>query len=119
MSRILLVDDDPGVRFAWEHVLFDAGHQVDTAESVEAGCQLIALHNYALVIADGRLSDGTGMMVADAAHEKGIPAMIVTGYAFSLHEAGVDLAQYDVLLKPIRPSELLEAVERLLGAAEY
>ena len=42
-------------------------------------------------------------------------AVIMTGYAFVLQEAGVDLAQYDVLLKPISPEELLYSVEKMLA----
>jgi DNA-binding response OmpR family regulator len=114
MVRILLVEDDPAVRLLWEHVLLDADYEVDTADTVEAGCELLALHDYGLVVADGRLSDGTGMVVADAAREKGIPALIVTAYAFSLREAGFELAEYDLQLKPLRPSELLNAVARAL-----
>jgi len=56
------------------------------------------------------------MMLADSAREKGIPALIITGYAFVLHETGVDLAQYDVLLKPISPEELLTTVAQALAA---
>lgn len=117
MARLLLVDDDAAVRFVWEHVLFDAGHQVDSVDTMEAGCDLVARRDYDLVIADGKLGDGSGLAVADAARAHGFPALVVTGYAFTLHEPGVDLAQYDLLLKPLRPAELVEAVERVLAAA--
>jgi DNA-binding response OmpR family regulator len=115
MARILLVEDDYTVRTLWEHVLFDAEHHVDAADTVAAGCELIDRRDYDLVIADGRLGDGTGITVADAAREKGVPSLIATGYAFSLREDGHDLDAYDVLLKPLRPSELVYAVERALA----
>jgi DNA-binding NtrC family response regulator len=115
MARILLVEDDPEVRILVEHVLLDAGYEVDSCETVEGGSELLSRRNYDLVIADGRLQDGTGMMLADDARERGTAALIMTGYAFVLHEAGVDLAQYDVLLKPIGPEELLGSVEKALA----
>ena len=38
---------------------------------------------------------------------------IVTGYAFDLMKE--DLGRFDFLLKPVRPDELLQAVERVLA----
>ena len=114
MPRILLVEDDPDVRLLVEHVLLDAGYAVDTTDSVEGGQSLLECRRYDLVLADGRLPDGTGMMVADRAQELGdTPALIVTGYAFDLPRD--HLVRYDYLLKPVRPSELVTAVRRVLG----
>ena len=59
MARILLVEDDSTVRLLWEHVLLDAGYEIDIAETGEAACGRIAAHAYDLVIADGLLADGT------------------------------------------------------------
>lgn len=69
---------------------------------------------------DGRLPDGMGTMLADQAATTGVPAIIVTGYAFKLHEdePSIDLSRYNILLKRLRPSELLEAVAEALGARE-
>lgn len=116
MPRILLVEDDPELRILVEHVLLDAAYEVDSCETVEGGSELLDRRDYDLVIADGRLQDGNGMMLADKARELGTAALIMTGYAFVLQEAGVDLAQYDVLLKPISPEELLNSVEKSLAA---
>lgn len=114
MLRILLVEDDPEVRMLVEHVLLAAEYEVDTTATFEAGSKLLRRRHYDLVVADGRLEDGTGMMLADDAREIGIPALIMTGYAFVLHEAGADLSRYDVLLKPISPDELLASVATAL-----
>jgi DNA-binding NtrC family response regulator len=116
MPRILLVEDDPEVRLLVEHVLLDADYEVDAGETLERGSELLDRRDYDLVIADGRLADGTGMMLADIALRKGIPALIMTGYAFVLNEPGVKLGQYDVLLKPIRPEEILVTVANMLGS---
>jgi len=55
--------------------------------------------------------------LTDGATEKGIPALIITGYAFDVHNdaPGVDMSQYTILLKPLRPHELLTAVAAALG----
>lgn len=112
MIRILLVEDDAELRLLLEHVLLGAGYAVDTAATVAAAGALLAGAAYDLVLADGRLEDGTGMMVAARAEEAGSKALIITGYAFDLPKE--ELARYEFLLKPVGPGELLEAVERAL-----
>jgi hypothetical protein len=52
------------------------------------------------------------MEIADRAREKGLKTLIVTGYAFSMASGSLD--GYEVLLKPVRPTELLEAITRAL-----
>lgn len=112
MPRILLVEDDLDVRFIIEHVLIDAGHEVDTTGTMSGGAELIACRRYDLVIADGKLPDGTGMEVCDAAADKGLRCMMITGYAFTLPVGAAD--RYDILLKPLRPVEIVAAVDRAL-----
>jgi len=115
MDRILLVEDDPELRLLLEHVLLGAGYRVDTAATVAAAFDLLDGPPYDLVLADGRLEDGTGMMVAEKAGETGAKTLIITGYAFELPRD--QLGRYEYLLKPLRPSELLEAVDRVLHSA--
>jgi DNA-binding NtrC family response regulator len=115
VANILLVEDDPDVRLVVEHVLLDAGHGVDATENVAGGKECLACREYDLVLTDGRLPDGTGMELADNAAEKHIPALIITGYAFILRELAADPTRYRVLLKPLRPNELVEAVAQALA----
>jgi two-component system OmpR family response regulator len=113
MARILLVEDDVDVRTIMEHVLIDAGHEVDATGTEGSARDLLRYLAYDLVIADARLPDGTGMAVADDARENDTKALIVTGYAFTLPHGTFD--RYEVLLKPFRPAELLDAVARRLA----
>ena len=119
MARILLIEDDIDVRWVMQHVLLDAQHRVDTSSTLDGGLALLASRHYDLVVTDGRLPDGTGIALADKAEEKGVAALIVTGYAFGLRndEPGADLAKYNLLLKPVRPDELVNAVARALAAS--
>ena len=112
MSRILLVEDERDVRLILEHVLIDAGYAVDTAETASGARELLDGGSYDVLLADARLPDGTGMDLCDAAAEMGIKSIIITGYAFTLPAGVAD--RYDVLLKPIRPTEIISAIERVL-----
>ena len=112
MAHILLVEDDLDVCLVIEEALIDGGHAVDATGRVLAAFVLLGSHQFDLVVTDVRLPDGSGIEVADRAKEKGIPTLIVTGYAFNLPKD--ELNQFEFLLKPFRPKELLRAVERLL-----
>ena len=114
MSRILLVEDDQNVRVLLEHVLFDAGYEVDSATSLAEARSLLDTVNYDLLLADGRLPDGTGMELAERAEVGGAKILIITGYAFQL--VSEDLGRYEFLMKPVRPAELTAAIKRVLGA---
>jgi len=112
MSYILLVDDDPDVLVLFEEVLLSAGYQVDTAATFGEGNNLLAVGEYDLLLSDGQLPDGNGMMLADKAKARRIPALIVTGYLSWLHERNprIDINTYKVLRKPVTPQVLLRAI---------
>jgi DNA-binding NtrC family response regulator len=111
----LLIEDDSNVRMLMEHVLLRANYEVDVTSTVEEARALILAQAYDLVVTDGRLPDGTGLTLAELATKQGIPNLIVTAYAFDLMKEG--LGRFEFLLKPVRPDELLQAVERALDRA--
>jgi DNA-binding NtrC family response regulator len=115
MPRILLIEDDADVRGVFEHILVAEGYEVDAIGTIAGGRELLASRRYDLVLSDGRLPDGTGMELADQAAERDVPALIITGYAFILNELSREKEKYDFLLKPMRPTELVDAVNRALG----
>jgi CheY-like chemotaxis protein len=113
MPRILLLEDDVDVRVLMEHVLIGDRHQVDPVGTVAAAQTLLMRNHYDLVLADGVLPDGTGMELAHEAMRRGTPAIIITSYAFRWPKQ--DLARFELLLKPVRPAELLRAIEEVLN----
>jgi two-component system, NtrC family, response regulator HydG len=114
MPRVLLIEDEANVRVIIEHALVDGGYEVDAAGTVLIGHELLASRRYDLIVADARMPDGSGLELAEKARRTGVPALIITGYAFSLPRDELD--RFEFLLKPVRPSELLQAVERVLQA---
>jgi DNA-binding response OmpR family regulator len=112
MPRILVVDDDEGVRNLLEDVLGIANHEVDAAATVKAALALCEHNSYNLVLADLMLPDGSGIRVAEEAQRRGTPTIILTAYGHRFRKA--DLARFGLLLKPVRPPELLDAVEEAL-----
>lgn len=113
MARILLVEDDPDVKLLLEHVLQSAGYEVKAVETATHARPLIDVQPFDLLLTDGTLVDGTGVELADRAAARGLRAVIVTGNALALPSEG--LARHELLLKPLRPAELLSAIERILA----
>ena len=114
MARILLVEDDSHVQLLLEHVLRGEDHDVDTASTVEQARSRLQQRRYDLVVTDGKLPDGTGMMVGDMATAADTKTLIITGFALQL--PGDELRRFDYLLKPVRPAELLRAINRKLAS---
>lgn len=81
IERVLIVEDEPLVAFDTEHFLTSEGFQiVGTVDSVADG--LAAINDSAeldLVLVDVRLSDGSGVEVAQAARARGVQVLFVTG----------------------------------------
>ena len=113
-SRILLVEDDHDVRMLLEHVLRDGGYEVDATDCAAVARARLAVHEYDLVLADGVLTDGSGIAVADDAVALGTKTLIITGYMLRVGKD--ELERHEFLMKPVRPHELLAAVERRIAA---
>ena len=114
-KRILLVEDEPDIHYLMAHVLIDAGYAVDVAETVAAAWQYLDAQTYALVIADWRLPDGDGTVIAEAAAHLGANTLVMSGYLFQM--PGGRAERHETLMKPVRPQELVAAVERSIGKA--
>ena len=112
---ILLVEDDEQVCDILGEFLRDSGYQVDVAGTVTAACSLLAGGRaYNLVVTDGRLPDGNGLMIAQRASEQSIKVIIISGFPQEL--AAAERAQYPVLAKPFRLAVLSNAISDTLSA---
>jgi two-component system, NtrC family, response regulator HydG len=113
--HILFVEDDVDVRTAIEHVLLSEGHTINAVATLKEGSELLHSNDYDLVLVDGRLPDGVGTVLADQAVARNVPALLITAYAFILSEMAANPSRYHFLLKPVRPSELITALDRVLA----
>ena len=111
LTRLLVVEDEPLIAFATEHLLGDAGFEVvDTVDRVADAIRCIEEGTgIDLVLVDVNLADGSGMDVARAAHARGVQVMFVTGNCPG--EARAFAA--GCLSKPYAPRDLLAAIEAI------
>jgi two-component system alkaline phosphatase synthesis response regulator PhoP len=113
-KRILLVDDDETILVPFQHILRDEGYQVDTASNGREALEKAWETEYQMVISDIKLPDVQGIEVARKIRKqyKDIRLIIITGFpnlADSLET--IDLGIDEILIKPIKPDELLRAVK--------
>jgi DNA-binding response OmpR family regulator len=111
--RILLVEDEAAIRELWADTLRDLGYAVDLASTLDEAKICLAARAYDLVIADWRLPDGDGRVVADWAAALGGRALVASGYLS--HMPGGMALGHETLMKPVRLSDLVAAVEGLIG----
>ena len=115
---ILVVDADSTVRQSLIDVLSLEGHEVDAAGDAESALLILDQRRYDLVIADIRTPDLDGPRLIAALGERfgdALPHVIfLTTHTFDPHYGGflADL-RLPVLLKPLRPARVLEAVGRV------
>ena len=119
VKRILVVEDEPLTAFDNETMLRDAGYEVvATLDSYEDAIDWLDAGKIDLVLSDVRLrSQQTGIDLARAAKEKGIPTLFATGNPYP--EAGT--VAVGCLLKPYSDRQLkaaLESVDRFLSGEQ-
>ena len=117
-SRLMVVDDEDGVRRYIARVLSEAGYQVETAGSAAEG--LKAVHGGAtfdLIVSDVRMPQMTGpQFIAELRREAtDVKVLYLTGYVDQLFMERETLWQDEAFLdKPCSPNGLLESVSLLL-----
>jgi DNA-binding response OmpR family regulator len=116
-AKVLVVDDEPSVRFFLKEVLTRDGHQVVAAESGEAALAYAAAEEFQLALLDLKMEglDGLEVMAALKRQHSDIAVIVLTAYA-SL-ETAVDALRkgaYDYLFKPCKTVEIRESVRTAL-----
>jgi len=117
MSRILVVDDEPGMRASFEKMLAAEGYEVATAGAAEPALELVRQWRPELLIMDIRMPGMDGLTAFRRLKEESprLPVIIITGYgtAESAIEA-TKLGAFDYHLKPFDPPKILESIRRAL-----
>jgi len=86
---------------------------VDLAGPLSEAQDCLGARAYDLAIADWRLPDGDGRVVADWAAALGGKALVTSGYL--PHMPGGVALGHETAMKPLRLSDLVAAVEGLIG----
>ena len=117
--RILLVEDEPGVRNAMRMLLRIEGYDVTATAGAAEALERLRAEDFDLLVTDYHLEGGrTGTQVIAAARERRGPAfkaILVTGdTSAAIRDMPVD-AQLRITSKPINSDQLLGQVRALLA----
>jgi two-component system, cell cycle sensor histidine kinase and response regulator CckA len=121
LPLVLVVDDEPAVRWVTQRMLERHGYRVATAE--DGGAALAAFDRGlrpAMVLTDVMMPVMSGRALADALHERGLrlPIVFMSGYAREeLLADGLLGNELPLVHKPFTPATLLNALRDALASA--
>jgi len=120
-AKILVADDEDGVREVYAQILSEAGHEADTATTGTEALEKIRRVSYDLVLTDLVFPPTDGIKVLEEI-KRVCPSTLVVVFSgmatvdkvLSAFRKGA----YDFLLKPVDLPRLLELAERALSVRE-
>lgn len=114
--RVLVVDDEVGVRNLLKTSLEIADYAVDTASDGVEALRLWEERAYGLVITDlVFLSGGIDLVQRIRAADDQVPILAMTGYGQEVAQEALDAGADHVLRKPFHLFEVRDLVERFIG----
>ena len=118
-ARILIVEDQPDTLEMLTAVFERRGYQVIGCDSAQRALELFAREDFDVLVCDVGLPTMDGLQLIkslrDNKNRERTPAIALTGYASQKDSEAALHAGFNLhLSKPIEPTELTDAVERLL-----
>lgn len=116
-NRVLLVEDDRGIRFGIRNFLIGRDYDVEEAETIKQGEELFRQNRPDIAILDYSLPDGNALEVLPRlkASDPSIPVIILTGHgSIDLAVRAMKEGADQFLTKPVQMQALLVIIERLL-----
>ena len=121
MPKLLIVDDEPNVRYSLEKVLGGSRLQVESLGTAKEGIEAVRAASPDVVILDVRLPDMSGLDAYQAIREidARLPVIVITAHGTT--ETAIEamkLGAFEYLLKPLDLAELREVVGRAIHLSQ-
>ena len=116
-NKVLVVDDESGVRFGIRDFLEQHGYEIEEAESCQDAQHIFRTSRPDIVIADYMLPDGTALDLLPRLKEidSGIPLLVLTAHgSIDLAVRAIKEGAEQFLTKPLELPTLLVILQRLL-----
>jgi len=115
-KKILLIDDDEGIRDSMKMFFLGEGLNIDTLETVEEGIDALAKRHYDIIITDSNLPGMDGLSFLKRIHDL-CPVsfkILMTTYARDLPAAAAGLGVDECIQKPFNAKIIRDSLIRLL-----
>ncbi len=117
MARVLLIDDDAGLREVLTFALEEFGHEVESHENGERGLSALEAFRPEVVVTDLKMPGIDGVEVVRRVKETdpGVPVIVLTAFGTIADAVEVmKLGAYDYLTKPYNRDELKLTIDQAL-----
>ena len=121
MGRILVIDDNPGVRDTFSMALDESRYEVITADNGQAGLDLARMYEPDLILLDLKMPGMSGVETLRHLNATcpDVPVYIVTGfygeYLEPLKEIQKEGISFDLARKPLELDEIRTIVDSVLN----
>lgn len=113
-AKILIVDDEEGIRFTFERFLRSREYSVDTAKDYDEAIKHITDNDYDVIFADIILRGKTGIDVLREINKRKLncPVIMITGYPnIDTASEAIRLGAFDYIPKPIQKDSLFHSID--------
>lgn len=125
MAKLLIIDDERGIRNTLREILADEGHEVDVAENGKQGLEMAHAKAYDLIFSDIKMPEMDGMEVLKALKEptpdpslegrEDCPVVMISGHGdIETAVQALKMGAYDFLLKPLDLNRILITTKNAL-----
>src|SRR3954471_2404459 len=104
MATLLLIDDEPAIRHAFQRAFKPPAFELSTASTAAEGLAAADRLDADVIILDIRLPDATGLATFERLHARHphAPIILITGQGTTeLAIEAIKLGAYEYLLKPL------------------
>ena len=115
--KILLVDDEQGIRQIMKEYCLNEGYEVTEAINGKEALELLKKEKFNLMVLDIMMPEMDGFtMLKECPKEKRIPTIILSARGEEYDKlSGFDLGIDDYLTKPFSPKELMARIKAILN----
>ena len=119
MAKLLIIDDERGIRNTLKEILSDESHEVDVAENGKAGLEMAQAKAYDLIFSDIKMPEMDGLellsILKSGEDTAETPIVMITGHGdVETAVQALKLGAYDFLLKPLDLNRILITTKNAL-----
>ena len=118
MSKLLIIDDERGIRNTLREILADEGYDVDVAENGKQGLEMAQAKAYDLIFSDIKMPEMDGMELLSKIGDLRLeiedfksaetPIVMITGHGdIETAVQALKTGAYDFLIKPLDLNRIL------------